>query len=137
MTNKEKLELLQNKVSTCQKCKLCNTRTQTVFGQGNPNSKLVLIGEGPGRDEDLQGIPFCGRCGQLLTQLLQESGISREDVYICNIVKCRPPNNRRPEESETSGCRPFLDLQLKIIRPKRIFMMGATAAQTLLGINAP
>jgi len=111
---------------------LHSTRTQIVFGSGNPQAKLVFVGEGPGRDEDLQGQPFVGLAGQLLTKIIQAIQLSRQEVYIANIIKCRPPGNRNPEPDEISTCEPFLIKQLEVIRPKLICALGTFAAQTLL-----
>jgi DNA polymerase len=150
MTKIEMLKLLKAKVCQCQKCpELVANRTQIVFDNinydednhlaksGNPDAKIILIGEGPGRDEDLQGIPFVGRCGQLLTDLLTENGLKREELYICNIVKCRPPKNRPPEDDEKTACKPYLDLQLKVVNPKYIVCMGAIASQSVLEVETP
>lgn len=138
MNKLEMLQALAVKVAECQKCpKLVEGRTQTVFGDGNPDSKILLIGEGPGKNEDEQGVPFVGRAGELLNSILSACGFSRNDVYICNIVKCRPPSNRNPETEEAKNCRPYLDLQLKVIRPRYIICLGAVAAQNLLGVDTP
>ena len=110
-------------------------RTNIVFGVGNPKAELVFIGEGPGHDEDIQGEPFVGRAGKLLTQMIEAMGLKRSDVYICNVVKCRPPENRLPEKDEISTCSPFLSRQLAVIRPKVICCLGACSAQTLLETN--
>jgi DNA polymerase len=123
-------------VLPCTKCALHATRTHTVFGVGNPAADLVFIGEAPGQDEDLQGEPFVGRSGQLLTKILGAIGYAREDVYICNILKCRPPNNRDPLPSEVEQCEPHLRRQLAILRPRAICCLGRVAAQTLLGTDA-
>jgi uracil-DNA glycosylase len=131
MNKQEMLCLLAAQVAGCQKCKdLAETRIQTVFGRGEPETKVVLLGEAPGRDEDKEGLAFVGRAGQLLNNIL--SACELEHVYILNILKCRPPNNRVPTPEESANCRPFLDLQLKVIRPKYIVCLGATAAQKLL-----
>jgi uracil-DNA glycosylase len=136
MLKTEKLELLQQKVCSCTKCPdLVASRTQTVFGEGNPNTRLVFLGEGPGKNEDQQGRPFVGKAGQLLDNIIQACGWKREDVFILNVVKCRPEHNRVPTPAEAANCRPFLDLQLKIIRPEIIVCLGATAAQNLLSTN--
>ena len=116
----------------CARCKLHKARTKIVFGVGNPKAELVFVGEGPGRDEDAQGEPFVGRAGKLLTQMIEAMGLRREDVYICNVVKCRPPENRLPEKDEIATCSPFLYRQLDAIRPKVICCLGACSAQTLL-----
>ena len=116
----------------CTRCKLHKARTQIVFGVGNPKAELVFVGEGPGRDEDEQGEPFVGRAGKLLTQMIEAMSLRREDVYICNVVKCRPPENRLPEKDEIATCSPFLMRQLGVINPKVICCLGACSAQTLL-----
>jgi len=116
----------------CTRCKLHKGRTKLVFGVGNPKAELVFVGEGPGRDEDLQGEPFVGRAGKLLTQMIEAMGLRREDVYICNVVKCRPPENRLPEKDEIITCSPFLMRQLAVIQPKVICCLGSCSAQTLL-----
>jgi len=119
----------------CMRCKLHSTRHSIVFGDGNPKAELVFIGEGPGADEDEQGLPFVGRAGKLLTQMIEAMGLQRKDVYICNVVKCRPPGNRQPEEDEVRECSPFLMRQIDVIAPKVIVCLGATAAKTLLQTN--
>ncbi len=119
----------------CTRCKLHGTRHTIVFGDGNPKAELVFVGEGPGADEDAQGLPFVGRAGKLLTQMIEAMGLQRKDVYICNVVKCRPPGNRQPEEDEVSTCSPFLFRQIDVIAPKVIVCLGAVAAKTLLQTN--
>jgi uracil-DNA glycosylase len=119
----------------CTRCKLHSTRHTIVFGDGNPRAELVFVGEGPGADEDAQGLPFVGRAGKLLTQMIEAMGLQRKDVYICNVVKCRPPGNRQPEEDEVSTCSPFLFRQIDVIAPKVIVCLGAVAAKTLLQTN--
>jgi uracil-DNA glycosylase family 4 len=119
----------------CTRCKLHSTRNKIVFGDGNPKAELVFVGEGPGRDEDAQGLPFVGRAGKLLTQMIEAMGLQRSDVYICNVVKCRPPENRLPEPDEIKTCSPFLLRQLDVIAPKVIVCLGACSAQTLLETN--
>lgn len=137
LSNIEKLDLLEEKVSVCMKCPaLCEGRIKTVFGTGNPNPEIVILGEGPGREEAESGLPFVGKSGKLLTNILESLGIQREDVYILNIVKCRPPNNRTPLPEEANNCRSFLDLQLQILKPKYIVCLGACAAQNLLKTTA-
>ncbi len=116
----------------CRRCKLHTKRTQIVFGVGNPQAKLVFVGEGPGRDEDLQGEPFVGQAGKLLTRIIEAIQLTREQVYIANIIKCRPPQNRNPEPDEIAACEPFLIKQLEVIQPKLICALGTFAAQTLL-----
>ena len=124
-------------VRGCAKCVLHEQPRQTVFGQGNPRPDLVFIGEGPGTDEDIQGLAFVGRAGQLLTRMIEAMTLKREDVFICNIVKCRPPNNRTPSEGETATCSPYLFRQLAILRPKVIVALGRPSAQTLLATKEP
>ncbi len=119
----------------CTRCKLHGTRHKIVFGDGNPKAELVFVGEGPGADEDAQGLPFVGRAGKLLTQMIEAMGLQRKDVYICNVVKCRPPGNRQPEEDEVSTCSPFLFRQIDVIAPKVIVCLGAVAAKALLQTN--
>jgi uracil-DNA glycosylase family 4 len=122
-------------IGECTRCKLHRGRTKLVFGDGNPKAELVFVGEGPGRDEDVQGLPFVGRAGKLLTQMIEAMGLQRKDVYICNVVKCRPPENRTPEKDEVETCSPFLLRQLDAIAPKVIVCLGSVAAQTLLQTN--
>ena len=120
----------------CQRCKLGKLgRKQIVFGTGNPHAELMFIGEGPGADEDAQGLPFVGRAGQLLNNMIAAMGLKRDQVYIANIVKCRPPGNRTPERDECDTCSPFLMRQIRVIRPKVIVALGATAAKNLLGVS--
>jgi DNA polymerase len=121
----------------CVRCKLHAQRTHIVFGVGDPNARLVFVGEAPGADEDAQGEPFVGRAGQLLTKIIEAMGMRREDVYICNIVKCRPPNNRTPEADEIVACQPFLLQQLRAIAPEFICALGGPATQTLLQTKEP
>lgn len=128
-------ELLQNEVANCRKCSLCETRTQTVFGMGNKNPDWLFIGEAPGEQEDLQGKPFVGVAGALLTEMLRAIGLSREDIFIANILKCRPPGNRDPKIDEMSLCRPFLDRQIALLKPKIIIAVGRIAAHQLLNTN--
>jgi len=122
-------------IGDCTRCKLHRGRTNLVFGVGNPNAELMFVGEGPGADEDAQGEPFVGRAGQLLNNMIVAMGLRREDVYIANVVKCRPPNNRTPERDECDTCSPFLMRQIEIIKPKVIVALGATAAKNLLALN--
>lgn len=124
-------------VRGCTRCGLHAGRRQTVFGVGNPRAELVFVGEGPGAEEDEQGLPFVGRAGQLLTRMIEAMGLTREQVYICNVVKCRPPGNRTPTDEEMQACTPFLLRQLAIIRPRVIVALGRPAAQTLLGTRLP
>lgn len=139
MTKSEKLNLIAEKISQCQKCpELANCRTQTVPGNGNAEAHIVFCGEAPGMTEDQKGVPFCGKSGTLLTNILAACELSREkNVFITNICKCRPPGNRTPTPDESKNCRGFLDLQLKVIAPKFIVCLGSTAAQNLLGITTP
>ena len=127
------LAAIREDIGDCTRCKLCNLgRTQIVFGSGNPNADLMFVGEGPGRDEDLQGFPFVGRSGQKLTQIIEAIGLTREDVYIANVIKCRPPENRNPEPDEVEQCEPFLFRQVDTIKPKVIVALGTFAAKSLL-----
>jgi DNA polymerase len=130
-------EALQAEVAPCTKCDLCKTRTQTVFGSGNKNAEWMFIGEAPGQSEDLQGLPFVGKAGQLLTEMLRAIGLDREEVFITNIVKCRPPANRDPKPIEIETCKPFLLRQLALIKPKIIVVLGRVAAQALLNTDEP
>jgi uracil-DNA glycosylase family 4 len=130
------LEALADRVRSCSSCALHAGRQQAVPGTGNPDAGLVLIGEAPGAEEDRKGLPFVGRSGQLLTDILKAIGFARDDVFICNILKCRPPNNRDPEAPEVAACEPHLKEQLRIIRPRVILCLGRIAAQTLLGTTA-
>lgn len=126
------LERLRSEIGDCRRCKLNAHRTHLVFGTGDPEAQLMFVGEAPGRDEDLQGEPFVGKAGQLLTRIIKAMGFDREEVYIANIIKCRPPGNRNPEQDEIKTCQPFLEKQVEIIRPKAICALGTFAAQTLL-----
>ena len=134
----ESLQELRAAIGDCRRCKLCSGRTHLVFGVGNPNADLMFVGEGPGRDEDLQGEPFVGRAGQLLTDIITKGmGMKREDVYIANVVKCRPPDNRNPEPDEVATCEPFLKKQIELVRPRIIIGLGKFAVQTLLQSKIP
>jgi uracil-DNA glycosylase family 4 len=126
------LPAIRDFIGDCTRCKLSKGRTKIVFGTGNPNAELMFVGEGPGRDEDLSGEPFVGRAGKLLTDMIKAMGLQREDVYIANIVKCRPPENRQPEHDEVEACSPFLMRQIDVIKPKVICTLGNTPTQTLL-----
>ncbi len=150
MTKLEMLKLVRDKVCKCTKCpELVASRTQIVFNNinyeedcqlgkgGNPNSKVMLLGEAPGEDEDKEGEAFVGKAGQLLTNILKAVGVGRDEVYICNILKCRPPNNRVPKPEEAKNCEPYLKAQIKIINPKLIICMGASAMKYLLKIDQP
>ena len=136
--NKESaLKALREEIGDCQRCRLAKGRTNIVFGEGNPDAKLIFIGEGPGREEDLQARPFVGDAGKLLTRLIEKMGFKREDVYIANIVKCRPPMNREPEDDEMNACKPFIEEQIKIVNPKIIISLGRISAQSLLNTKIP
>jgi uracil-DNA glycosylase family 4 len=126
------LPLIREFIGECTRCKLSKGRTKIVFGTGSPKARLMFVGEGPGRDEDLSGEPFVGRAGKLLTDMIKAMGLQREDVYIANIVKCRPPENRQPEHDEVEACSPFLMRQIDVIRPQVICTLGNTPTQTLL-----
>ena len=132
------LRLIREDLGDCTRCPLHKQgRKQIVFGVGNPRADLMFIGEAPGADEDIQGEPFVGRAGQLLNNMIKAMGLRREDIYIANIIKCRPPGNRTPERDECETCSPFLFRQIEVIKPKAIVALGAVAAKTLLAINAP
>jgi uracil-DNA glycosylase len=131
----ETLEEIRADLGDCHRCKLAAGRKHIVFGQGSPRAQLVFVGEGPGADEDEQGLPFVGRAGQLLNKMIQLIGMKREEVYIANVVKCRPPGNRTPEKDEVEACSPFLLRQIETIRPRLVCCLGAPAMRTLLGIS--
>jgi DNA polymerase len=134
----QSLAELRSEIGDCQRCKLCRARTNIVFGIGNPKADLMFVGEGPGRDEDLQAEPFVGRAGKLLTEIITKGmKLQREDVYIANVVKCRPPENRNPEPDEIKACRPFLERQIELIQPKVLVALGTFAAQTMLNVRTP
>ncbi|MEW6335122.1 MAG: uracil-DNA glycosylase [Thermodesulfobacteriota bacterium] len=135
--NLSALEEVRTALGDCRRCALHGTRRRLVFGEGNPSADLVFVGEAPGADEDAQGRPFVGRAGQLLTRIIEAMGRKREDVYICNILKCRPPGNRNPEPGEIAACEPFLVRQLEAIGPRVICALGTFAAHTLLKSEAP
>lgn len=129
----QELEKVKEKCASCQKCELAKTRTQTVFSDGKPNHKLMLIGEAPGFYEDKQGLPFVGKAGQLLDKIFESVGLSRQkDVYICNTIKCRPPENRDPSTEEKSACREYLDAQIEILKPKIILLCGRIALTSMI-----
>jgi DNA polymerase len=128
---------LRAQVAACTRCSLSATRTQTVFGVGNLRAEWFVVGEAPGAEEDRQGEPFVGRAGQLLNSMLHAIGLARETVFIANVLKCRPPNNRDPSPAEAAECRPYLEQQLALVQPKIILVVGRIAAQTLLGSEAP
>ena len=132
------LEELREAIGDCQRCKLSSGRTHLVFGVGNPKAKVMFVGEGPGRDEDLKGEPFVGRAGQLLTDIITKGmGMKRADVYIANVIKCRPPENRNPESDEIESCEPFLVRQIELIKPKVVVALGKFAVQLLLNSKVP
>jgi DNA polymerase len=131
------LPALQKFLAGCPRCKLSRGRTNIVFGQGNAQAELMFVGEAPGREEDEQALAFVGRAGQLLTKIIEAIGKKREEVWICNVLKCRPPNNRNPEPDEVAACRPFLDEQIRLISPKAIVTLGTFAAQALLETDEP
>jgi DNA polymerase len=133
INNISDLDELKEYINGCVRCKLYKNRKNIVFGEGNPKAELVFVGEAPGREEDIEGRPFVGEAGRLLTKIIKAMGLDRKDVYICNVVKCRPPRNRDPEADEIRACFPFLEAQLRIIAPKVICTLGRIAAQTLLG----
>jgi len=133
LSTEEALGAQERALAGCRRCKLCEGRTTIVFGSGNPRADFVCIGEGPGADEDAQGLPFVGRAGQLLTKMLASVDITRDEAYILNTVKCRPPGNRNPEADELAACAPFLAAQLGVIQPKVILSLGSVATQALLG----
>ena len=134
----EALAAVRTDIGDCTRCKLSTLgRSQIVFGVGNPHADLMFVGEAPGADEDIQGIPFVGRAGQLLTKIIEAIGLKRDDVYIANIIKCRPPQNRNPEADEVASCEPFLFRQIDVIKPKVIVALGKYAAQTLLRTETP
>jgi DNA polymerase len=138
ISQQQKLDMIAAKVAVCTKCQeLVSYRTQTVFGVGDSNAEVMLIGEAPGETEDRDGIPFVGKAGQLLTNIIKALGWTREQVYIANICKCRPPRNRTPYRVEADACRPFLDLQIKVVNPSYIVCMGNVAAQNLLRSERP
>ena len=129
------LHLLRKQVSECRKCPLAATRTNAVFGEGSERAQLLFIGEAPGEEEDLQGRPFVGRAGKFLDQMIERIGLRRDEVFICNVLKCRPPNNRDPEPIEAEACKDYLLLQLELIGPKIICTLGKHAYNTLLGVD--
>lgn len=131
------LAMVRLELGDCRRCDLCQGRRNIVFGEGNPRADIVFVGEAPGADEDMQGRPFVGRAGQLLTKIIEAMGLKRENVYICNILKCRPPGNRNPQPDEIEACEPFLVKQLQTINPKVICALGTFAAHTLLKTDVP
>ena len=138
MADQVKFNLLEKKCISCTKCSLSTGRTNVVFGRGNPKARILIIGEGPGQQEDEQGLAFVGRAGKMLNKSFLSVGINtNEDCYISNIVKCRPPNNRKPKSIEIENCMPWLDSQIELIKPKVIVLAGSTAVQSYLNINQP
>jgi DNA polymerase len=133
----ETLDAIFNELGDCQRCGLGASRTKLVYGVGNPNARLVLVGEAPAREDDLQGEPFVGEAGQLLDRILQAMGLHRDDVYLCNVLKCRPPNNRDPQPDEATTCEVFLVRQITAVRPQVIIALGRFAVHSLLKTNAP
>ncbi len=133
----DSLNSILTDMGDCQRCKLAQHRTRIVFGEGNPSARLMFVGEAPGVDEDRQGIPFVGKAGQLLSRIIQAIDLTREQVYICNVIKCRPPENRNPEPDEIQSCSPFLNRQIASIQPEFICALGSFAAQTLLKTTQP
>lgn len=131
------LDEVRQQLGDCRRCGLAEGRTSLVFGSGDPSASLVFVGEAPGADEDRQGQPFVGEAGQILTRIITAMGLTRDDVYICNVLKCRPPGNRNPQQAEIDLCAPFLLEQLRVIRPKALVALGTFAAQTLLGTKEP
>ena len=126
-------EELEEACNSCNKCKLCKDRNNVVIGVGNKNARIMFIGEGPGADEDIQGIPFVGKAGKLMDKAFQGLGIKKDEVYIANIVKCRPPNNRNPEKDEETACKEYLNSQIKLVNPKIIVLLGSVALKNILG----
>lgn len=135
--SRHSLESIVTDMGDCRKCKLAQHRNRIVFGEGSPSARLMFVGEAPGVDEDRQGMPFVGKAGQLLTRIIQAINLTREQVYICNVIKCRPPGNRNPEPDEIQSCSPFLNRQIAAIRPEFICALGTFAAQTLLKTSQP
>ena len=133
----DSLERIREDLGECTRCRLSKQRNKIVFGVGSARAELVFVGEGPGHDEDVQGLPFVGRAGKLLTQMIEAMGLTRDQVYICNVVKCRPPENRKPEDDEVATCSPYLYRQLDVISPKAIVCLGGVAAQALLKTKDP
>lgn len=129
----DNFEELEQSITNCKKCRLCENRTNIVFGEGNKNAKVMFIGEGPGADEDKEGVPFVGKAGQLMNKALDGLGIKREELYIANIVKCRPPSNRNPEQDEAESCLDYLRNQVILIKPKIIVLLGSIALKNILG----
>ena len=137
MSPAQALERQERELQGCRRCRLCEGRTTIVFGSGHPQAELVVIGEGPGADEDVQGKPFVGRAGQLLTKMLESVQLSRDEVYITNAVLCRPPGNRNPEPDELAACAPFLAAKLAVLQPQVVLALGSVATQALLKTKEP
>lgn len=137
MRKVNQLNILKEQVTKCEICPLLQGRTQTVFGHGNPDAHLMIVGEAPGRDEDLAGVPFVGKAGQLLNNIIKACGWTREELYIANILCCRPPNNRNPSSEEAANCRPFLLSQIELVQPKIILCLGRIASYYLCGDEKP
>ncbi len=133
----EELEALRESIGDCQRCSLAKTRRKLVFGQGNPRAGLMFVGEAPGADEDVQGLAFVGKAGQLLTKIIEAIDLKREDVFIANVIKCHPPQNRNPKSDEIHSCQPFLERQIQVIRPKVLVGLGLFACQWLLKTGEP
>lgn len=131
----QRLDVLAAEVRACTRCGLCRQRKQAVFSRGTGSSGVCFVGEGPGADEDAQGLPFVGKAGQLLDRMIEAMGLGRDEVYVCNVVKCRPPDNRKPEPDEMAACLPYLNQQIELIAPRVIIALGATAVQGLLGTS--
>jgi DNA polymerase len=131
------LAALAATAAACTRCRLAEGRSQVVFGTGNPQAELMFVGEGPGAEEDRQGLPFVGPAGELLTKIIQAIGLERAEVYIANVVKCRPPGNRDPQPDEVAACRGYLERQIELVRPKLLVALGKVAAQALLGTEGP
>ncbi|MEO8277386.1 MAG: uracil-DNA glycosylase [Thermoanaerobaculia bacterium] len=134
--SRARLAALAQTASSCRLCKLCETRNQVVFASGDPTARLMLVGEGPGAEEDKQGVPFVGKAGELLNKILEAIGMRREEVYVANVVKCRPPGNREPQPDEVASCRSYLEAQIDLVRPAIIVALGRVAAQSLLGSDS-
>ena len=138
MVNQDEFQILQNECRSCLKCSLSSTRINVVFGRGNPNSKLFVIGEGPGQQEDERGLAFVGRAGKMLDSAFSSVGIdTNKDCYISNVVKCRPPNNRKPLVNEVAECIPWLEEQIEMIKPKVVVLAGSTAVESYLNVKEP
>lgn len=135
MSADDRLRVIRAELGVCRRCKLCEPRNTIVYGQGSARAQVMFVGEAPGEEEDLSGVPFVGRAGQLLTRMIEGMGLTRDEVYVTTLVKCRPPDDRRVEPDEVAACRPFVEQQLRAVQPKVIVALGAAAAQTLLGTS--